>query len=70
MRTLIELARERERLRNVVMGYDMTNHYAYRSWPEAERIEFDVNKEKARIMLDEVEREYYAAVRSAARFDP
>lgn len=68
--TLGELLRRVDAARNRLMAYDMTNHYAYLRWPEADRIEFDVGREKARIDLQEAEAAYRNAINQAARFDP
>lgn len=69
MKTLSELLREVDDARHAVFGYEVTNHYAYLQWSEADRITFDVGKEKARMRLTAAQEAYRAAVQHAAAFD-
>lgn len=69
-KTLTQLIRERDYLRDRLLSFDMTSHIAYLQWPERDHIEFDVEREKTRIALDEADRAYQEAIRTAARHDP
>lgn len=66
-KTLEQLLRERDYLRDRLASFDQVNHLAYRKWPETKKIAFDVDREKTRQALDSAEHAYADAVKQTAQ---